>query len=60
MGFAETRANAREQQTAQRVREAARLLITSSAKQAVPMNIIGAAGVGAMLYGTVPLLVLSA
>lgn len=60
MGFAETRANAREQQTAQRVREVARLLITSSAKQAVPMNIIGAAGVGAMLYGTVPLPLLSA
>jgi len=59
MGFAETRANAREQQTAQRVREAARLLITSSAKQAVPMNIIGAAGVGVMLYGTVPLALLS-
>lgn len=59
MGFAEARAIAREQETAQRVREAARLLITNSSKQAVPMNIIGAAGVGAMLYGTVamPLLV---
>lgn len=55
MGFAEARAIAREQQTAQRVREAARILVTKSAKQAVPMNIIGAAGVGAVLYGTVSL-----
>ncbi|MFC4724720.1 ATP-binding protein [Glycocaulis abyssi] len=60
MGFAEARAIAREQETAQRVREAARLLITSSAKQAVPMNIIGAAGVGAMLYGSAPLPLLAA
>lgn len=60
MGFAETRAIAREQETAQRVREAARLLITSSAKQAVPMNVIGAVGVGAMLYTSVPLPVLGA
>ncbi|MGP1274892.1 MAG: ATP-binding protein [Caulobacterales bacterium] len=59
MGFAEARAIAREQQTAQRVREAARLLITSSAKQAVPMNIIGALATGAMLYTSVSLPVLS-
>ena len=55
MGFAEARAIAREQETARRVREAARLLITSSAKQAVPMNVIGALGIGVLLYGSVPL-----
>ncbi|AZU03460.1 integral membrane sensor hybrid histidine kinase [Glycocaulis alkaliphilus] len=60
MGFAEARAIARERETAQRVREAARLLITSSAKQAVPMNVIGAAGIGVMLYTSVPLPLLGA
>lgn len=60
MGFAEARAIAREQETARRVREAARLLITSSARQAVPMNVIGAAGLGIMLYGSAPLPLLCA
>lgn len=54
MGFAETRAIAREEETARRVRETARLLITKSSLQAVPMNVIGALGLGAMLWGSVP------
>ncbi len=58
MGFAEARAIAREEETARRVREAARILITKSSLQAVPMNVIGALGLGAMLYGSVPTVLL--
>lgn len=54
MGFAEARAIAREEETARRVRETARLLITKSSLQSVPMNVIGALGLAAILWGSVP------
>lgn len=56
MGFAEARAIAREEETARRVRESARMLITKSSLQAVPMNVIAGIGLTVVLYGSVPLL----
>ncbi|MCC5981163.1 MAG: hypothetical protein JJU26_05530 [Oceanicaulis sp.] len=54
MGSLEARAIARGEETARQVREAARVLITKSSLQAVPMNVIGALGLAAILWNSVP------